>query len=158
MLADVSVCWLGCCCTSEKFQTGRHPAEALQAQCYHKPKYNHQFLNQRKIRAPRRDKPELLRGIGRDCSAAVLSPCASAYKVDELEGIVDGKIETELGRNPDVPFCGGNGLCTFLLFCFNFILLLASFLALAVICDDFLVPPIEHFCATYNIPDEVSLR
>ena len=30
------------------------------------------------------------------------------------------------------------------------------FLALAIICDDFLVPPIELFCERYNIPDEAA--
>ena len=47
-------------------------------------------------------------------------------------------------------------MCAGLLFCFNLCLLLAAFLALAIICDDFLVPPIEHFCEKYDIPDEAA--
>ena len=38
----------------------------------------------------------------------------------------------------------------------NLFLLLCCFLALAIICDDYLVPPIEHFCERYQIPDEAA--
>eukprot|EP01052_Picozoa_sp_SAG31_P023412 SAG31_NODE_1928_length_6883_cov_6.045106_9_plen_228_part_00 len=36
------------------------------------------------------------------------------------------------------------------------IVLVAAFLGLAIVCDDFLVPPIEHFCRLYQIPDEAA--
>ena len=38
----------------------------------------------------------------------------------------------------------------------NLVVLLCCFVALAVICDDYLVPPIEHFCERYQIPDEAA--
>eukprot|EP00329_Picozoa_sp_Boothbay-MS584-11_P002191 22078_1 len=46
--------------------------------------------------------------------------------------------------------------CTHVMFFANICALLMCFLALAIICDDFLVPPIELFCERYNIPDEAA--
>ena len=46
--------------------------------------------------------------------------------------------------------------CTAGIVLLNMFVLVCCFLALAVICDDYLVPPIEHFCERYQIPDEAA--
>ena len=46
--------------------------------------------------------------------------------------------------------------CTAAIVLVNLFGLFCCFLALAIICDDFLVPPIEHFCERYQIPDEAA--
>ena len=46
--------------------------------------------------------------------------------------------------------------CTAGVVLLNLFVLLCCFLALAIICDDYLVPPIEHFCERYQIPDEAA--
>jgi hypothetical protein len=58
-------------------------------------------------------------------------------------------------KTGEEAYCSSS-LCTVCLFVVNFGLLLVCFLALAIICDDYLVPPIEHFCETYDIPDEAA--
>ena len=86
-------------------------------------------------------------GIGRDCKGEGLHPsaCHDASIVEEME--------LELG---DEPSDCDTASCTALLFCANLFGLLMCFLALAIICDDFLVPPIEYFCEHYEIPDEAA--
>ena len=58
-------------------------------------------------------------------------------------------------RTGEEAYCSSS-LCTVSLFVINLAVLLLCFLALAIICDDYLVPPIELFCEKYNIPDEAA--
>ncbi len=86
-------------------------------------------------------------GIGKDCSAEGLHPSA-CHEASLVEGM-----EEEFGDEGE--YCESSS-CTALLFVLNLFGLLMSFLALAIICDDFLVPPIELFCDRYRIPDEAA--
>lgn len=86
-------------------------------------------------------------GIGRNCKAQGLHPSA-CHEASIVEGM-----EEEFGN--EGAYCTTSS-CTAVLFVLNLFGLLMSFLALAIICDDFLVPPIELFCDRYKIPDEAA--
>ena len=86
-------------------------------------------------------------GIGKDCRGEGLHPSA-CHEASIVEGM-----EEEFGDEGE--YCETSA-CTGLLFLLNLKGLLMCFLALAIICDDFLVPPIELFCERYKIPDEAA--
>jgi sodium/potassium/calcium exchanger 5 len=86
-------------------------------------------------------------GIGKDCKGEGLHPSA-CHEASLVEGM-----EEEFGDEGE--YCKTSS-CTALLFVLNLFALLMCFLALAIICDDFLVPPIELFCDRYRIPDEAA--
>jgi hypothetical protein len=133
----------GCCCD------GSGPA-----QCYMPAAFPGQLLQQRHVLRSTVEGalcPSTVQSCptGRDCSAPVKSPCGEAYMVDALSDELKADLELK-GKFCQTPFCTGS------VFLLNLFILLMCFLALAIICDDFLVPPIEHFCETYSIPDEAA--
>jgi Fe-S cluster biogenesis protein NfuA len=76
---------------------------------------------------------------------AQLEPSASGFKGTAWCG---GLLQTKEADVADA--------CTAGVVLVNLFVLLCCFLALAIICDDYLVPPIEHFCERYQIPDEAA--
>jgi hypothetical protein len=71
----------------------------------------------------------------------------------ELHGNLPPKV---VPGSPASVMCGGGLWCTLGLFVLNLFGLFFAFIALAIICDDYLVPPIEFFCERYQIPDEAA--
>ena len=87
--------------------------------------------------------------IGHDCASEGLRP-SMCHEASIIEGM-----DEELGIEQAEASCTST-ICISALFVVNLFGLLMCFLALAIICDDFLVPPIEHFCKRYRIPAEAA--
>jgi Ca2+/Na+ antiporter len=138
---------IGCCCqrrTADRLQLLPQPAV-----CYSGGAAGQNNLAQRIVANTYLTLPEYVQDpVGLDRLADAPPPPPGCHEASEVE-----RLEEDVGD--DDQFCK-TAFCRGFVFCMNLFLLLMSFLALAIICDDYLVPPIELFCERYHIPDEAA--